>query len=122
MTINFEIPETVQQTSEMVKMVAEHVMRPISREMDEHEHQRPWPFIDQIWPFMRDMTKRSLEKLQNTEADSKKPKRPSIANLRFMMMIEMLSWGDAGIYLCLPGGALGGAAIEAVGTPEQKIK
>ena len=39
-----------------------------------------------------------------------------------MLMIEMLSWGDAGIYLCLPGGSLGGAAIEAVGTPEQKIK
>ncbi len=39
-----------------------------------------------------------------------------------MLMIEMLSWGDAGIYLCLPGGALGGAAIEAVGTPEQKVR
>jgi acyl-CoA dehydrogenase len=49
-------------------------------------------------------------------------KRPSTTTLRLMMMIEMLSWGDAGIYLCLPGGALGGAAIEAVGTPEQKLK
>jgi len=26
------------------------------------------------------------------------------------------------VYLCLPGGALGGAAIEAVGTPEQKMR
>ena len=34
-------------------------------------------------------------------------------------MIEMLSWGDAGVYLCLPAGVLGGAAINAVGTPEQ---
>ena len=49
-------------------------------------------------------------------------KRARTTNLRLMLMIEMLSWGDAGIYLCLPGGALGGAAIEAVGTPEQKIK
>ncbi|MCZ2098938.1 MAG: acyl-CoA dehydrogenase family protein [Anaerolineae bacterium] len=30
--------------------------------------------------------------------------------------------GRRWIYLCLPGGALGGAAIEAVGTPEQKVK
>jgi acyl-CoA dehydrogenase len=34
-------------------------------------------------------------------------------------MIEMLSWGDAGIYLCIPASALAGAAINAVGTPEQ---
>ena len=35
-------------------------------------------------------------------------------------VIEALSWGDAGIYLCGPGAGLGGAAIEATGTPEQK--
>jgi acyl-CoA dehydrogenase len=122
MPINFEIPENIQQQTEMVKMVAEHVMRPISREMDEHEHQRPWPFIDQMWPFMRDMTKRTLEKLQEPDSGVKKPQRPRTTNLRLMMMIEMLSWGDAGIYLCLPGGALGGAAIEATGTPEQKVR
>jgi acyl-CoA dehydrogenase len=34
-------------------------------------------------------------------------------------MIEMLSWGDAGVYLCIPASALAGAAIHAVGTPEQ---
>ncbi len=121
MPINFEIPENLQQTTEMVKMVAEHVVRPISREMDEHEHERPWPFIEQIWPFMKDMTKRTLEKAQNPDA-GRKSGRPSVGNLRLMLMIEMLSWGDAGIYLCLPGGALGGAAIEATGTPEQKVK
>jgi acyl-CoA dehydrogenase len=37
-------------------------------------------------------------------------------------MIEMLSWGDAAIYLCLPTSALAGSAIEAVGTPEQKVR
>ena len=36
--------------------------------------------------------------------------------------IEMLSWGDAGIYLCTPRGGLGSAAVEAAGTPEQKKK
>ncbi|MDH5508380.1 MAG: acyl-CoA dehydrogenase family protein, partial [Anaerolineae bacterium] len=34
--------------------------------------------------------------------------------------IEMLSWGDAGLYLCTPRGGLGSAAVEAAGTPEQK--
>ena len=35
-------------------------------------------------------------------------------------MVEMLSWGDAGMYLCIPGGLLGSAAVAAAGTPEQK--
>ena len=121
MAISFEIPENIKQQSEMVKMVAEHVMRPISRDIDEHEHARPEPFIEQMWPFMRDMQKRTLEKLSNGDA-TKRRDGPSTQYLRLMLMIEMLSWGDAGIYLCLPGGALGGAAIEAVGTPEQKVK
>ena len=34
-------------------------------------------------------------------------------------MIEMLSWGDAGIYLCIPGQRAGRRGHQAVGTPEQ---
>jgi acyl-CoA dehydrogenase len=48
-----------------------------------------------------------------------KEKKPAIGTLFLVHMIEMLSWGDAGVYLCLPAGMLGGAAINAVGTPEQ---
>ncbi|MBL8133947.1 MAG: acyl-CoA dehydrogenase family protein [Anaerolineae bacterium] len=121
MAISFEVPENVKQQQDMVKMVAEHIMRPISRELDENEHARPLPFIENMWPFMRDMQKRNLEKLDAGEG-WKRREGPGVTNLRLMMMIEMLSWGDAGIYLCLPGGALGGAAIEAVGTPDQKKK
>ena len=34
--------------------------------------------------------------------------------------IEELSWGDAGLYLSIPNPGLGGAAVAAAGTPEQK--
>ncbi len=37
-------------------------------------------------------------------------------------MLEMLSWGDVGIYLCTPGGGLGAAAVQSNGTPEQNAK
>jgi acyl-CoA dehydrogenase len=37
-------------------------------------------------------------------------------------MIETLSWGDAGLYLCTPGGGLGAAAVEATGTVDQREK
>jgi len=124
MAISFEFPENVKQAADMAKMAAEWVMRPASRELDENEHQRPTAFVEQMWPFMRDMQKRTLDKLAVSAEAGAEPKRegPGITNLRLMLMIEMLSWGDAGVYLCLPGGALGGAAIEAVGTPEQKMR
>jgi acyl-CoA dehydrogenase len=102
----------------MAKMVAEQVMRPHSRYYDEHEHERPWEFINVMWPVMQEQQKKSLVKATNGH----KPKRegPGITNIRFVMLIEMFSWGDAGQYLSTPNPALGGAAVEAVGTPEQK--
>ncbi len=121
MTISFEIPENVLSQLEMVKGAAEYVMRPLSRELDENEHARPDQFVQVTWGMMRDMQKRTLDKMANPES-GKKREGVSTATLRLMLMIEMLSWGDAGVYLCLPGGALGGAAIEAVGTPEQKMR
>ncbi len=119
MAIDFTVPENVQQQMGMIQMVAEYMMRPVSRELDENEHARPTLFFENTWGFMRDMQKRNLDRL---DAPEKKREGPGVTNLRLMLMIEMLSWGDAGIYLCLPGGGLGGAAVEAVGTPEQKKK
>ncbi|MEP7286070.1 MAG: acyl-CoA dehydrogenase family protein [Chloroflexota bacterium] len=123
MPINFEIPERITTETQMLKAVAENIMRPISREMDENEHDRPWPFINMMWPVMRDTQARQLEKLKDS-VGSDKPKRegPGITNLRMICTVEQLSWGDVGIYLCMPAAALGGYAIEAIGTPEQKLK
>ena len=121
MAISFEIPQNLLSQMDMVKGVAEYVMRPVSRELDENEHQRPEQFFQMTWGMMRDNQKRQLEKLMAADG-GKKREGPSTTILRLMLMIEMLSWGDAGVYLCLPGGALGGAAIEAVGTPEQKMR
>jgi acyl-CoA dehydrogenase len=45
--------------------------------------------------------------------------KASFANMMLIHMIEQLSWGDAGVYLCIPASALAGAAINAVATPEQ---
>src|SRR4029450_12348436 len=47
-------------------------------------------------------------------------KKQRIHNLLLMHTVEALSWGDAGLYLATPGGALGGAAVEATRPPEQK--
>lgn len=128
MSISFEIPEQLVQQAQLVKWLAETAMRPYSRQYDENEHARPLEFVQQIWPILRDQQAATLKKLtapRNGDSGAEKEKkrdRPGTRTLSLMMMVEMLSWGDAGIYLCLPSPALGGAAIEAVGTPEQKIR
>ncbi len=121
--INFDIPESIEQLTQMVKFIADTTMRPFSREMDENEHERPTAFFEQMWPILSSMQKKTLEKLdQEQPTESSERKGPSSYYLRMMKLVEMLSWGDAGIYLCLPSAALGGSAIEAVGTKDQKIR
>jgi acyl-CoA dehydrogenase len=48
------------------------------------------------------------------------PRGPRENTLQAAITIEELSWGDAGLYLSIPNPGLGGAAVEAAGTPEQK--
>src|SRR5260221_10129630 len=123
MTIDFEIPERVMQEREMLKAVAETAMRPFSRQLDENEHERPLTFIQTMWPVMRDQQAKALAKLRG-DRNGDKPKRegPGIAYMRLIVLAEQLSWGDVGIYLCLPTALLAGSAIEAAGTTEQKLK
>jgi acyl-CoA dehydrogenase len=126
MAINFEIPEFLIQQTQMMKWVAETTMRPVARELDENEHERPKAFIETMWPILRDQQKATLDKLtkavENGDKAGEKKDRPSTRTLGLMLLIEMLAWGDAGIYLSMPSPGLGGAAIEAVGTTEQKLR
>lgn len=143
MPIEFRMPDSVEKQLQQVKMVAENIMRPESRQLDDNEHARPMKFIRMMWPQMQQMEKANLEasiararKSQQSnganghgahgdETEAKgagKEQKPNMANLLLVSMIEILSWGDAGVYLCIPASALAGAAINAVGTPEQLEK
>ncbi len=119
MAINFAFPERVERERMMAQALAEGIMRPVSRQLDENEHERPVDFIRMIWPVMRDQQARALDRLK-APPDPEKEKKPRSTYLSMMVQIEALSWGDAGQYLCIPSPLLAGAAIEAVGTPEQK--
>ncbi|MCZ2098939.1 MAG: hypothetical protein LC121_22305 [Anaerolineae bacterium] len=112
MPISFEIPEHIQQQTEMVKMAAEYVMRLVSRELDEREHERPAQFIEQMWPFMRDMQKRTLERPQSGERQTARLQPPTHDQPRLMLMIEMLSWGDAGYICACPVGRSAGRRLK----------
>lgn len=122
--ISFETPSSIVNTKNALQMVAENMMRPVSRHFDEHEHEIPWDYIHFMHMAMQSMGGLSLGQSDEPSgaADEAAPKRkrnPSqFQTLAFI--IETLSWGDVGMYLCTPGGGLGAAAIEATGSPEQK--
>ncbi len=118
--INFAIPDEILKELEMAKIVADQVMRSKSRYYDEHEHERPWEYINIMWPVLRGQNKRQFEG-NGSERTPRKDNGRSAA-LRLVLLVETLSWGDAGQYLCTPDPALGGAAIQAVGTAEQKAR
>ena len=112
--IDFELSEAMQNMRTMTHMLAEQAMRPISREYDEREHEKPWDFLNMMWNVSRGAT------MTGDTGEKKERRTPSEQNLSMCVTVEELSWGDVGLYLSIPNPGLGGAAVAAAGTPEQK--
>jgi acyl-CoA dehydrogenase len=114
--IDFELSPDVERTKAMIHMVAETAMRPIAREYDEREHEKPWDFLNMMWTASQSSNAVSFGDSKGKEKKS----GPSTRNMMTVVTIEELSWGDAGLYLAIPNPGLGGAAVAAAGTPEQR--
>lgn len=145
MAIVFKTPEAIEKQLKMVQIVAENAMRPDSRRLDDNEHERPTRYVAMMLPQTQAMEKANIAAAKARAAVKQQAVLAKQANghggvavaeaplaefdraearqgagaMLLVHIIEMLSWGDAGIYLCIPGGGLGGAAIQAVGTAEQ---
>jgi acyl-CoA dehydrogenase len=115
--IDFELSDSTKGVQQMVHAAAEQMMRPISREYDEREHEKPWDFLNAMWGASRGVSMSGGEAPKDGQA---KPKGPSEGMLRACVTTEELCWGDVGLYLSIPNSGLGGAAVAAAGTPEQK--
>jgi len=121
--IEFEMPKPIVMTNNALKTVAENMMRPVSRYFDECEHEIPWDYINFMHLAMRSTGAGALAPDEGkVKLDAEEKPRPRIGYQSLAHMLEMLSWGDTGMYLCTPGGGLGAAAVDAAGTPEQKAK
>jgi acyl-CoA dehydrogenase len=104
--IDFQLSPELRAAREFYRRYARERMRPISREFDEREHERPWDFIREASEMSR---------------SPETPSAPSAErNLFACVVVEEMAWGDVGLYLIRPGAGLGSAAILAAGTPEQK--
>ena len=102
--ISFEMPAEIRERVDLVRGVARELMRPAAREFDEREHEIPWDFVNAMWDL-------SLKTGQSLRSGTRRGDG-GVAAQALVHVIETLSWGDAGIYLCGPGAGLGGAAIE----------
>ncbi len=113
--IDFELSPEIESNKQMIHMVAEQGMRPISRDYDEREHEKPEDFLNMMWNASK-----TTNPVTFGGDGKKKEAGPSIRNVMSVVTIEELSWGDAGLYLSIPNPGLGGAAVAAAGTPEQR--
>ena len=120
--IDFEMPKPIENTRNALETVAVNMMRPKSRYFDEHEHEIPWDYINFMHMALRQMGAGSLAPSDEKKVDASGKPRPRIGYQRLAFILEILSWGDAGMYLVTPGGGLGAAAVDANGSPEQKAK
>ena len=112
--MDFTLSKAAQSRIAMSRMAAEGLMRPISRQFDEDEHTDPWEFFNTMWEASK------ANKDATSLGGRKGEKGKSENTLLACIQIEELAWGDAGLYLSIPNPGLGGAAVSAVGTPEQK--
>jgi acyl-CoA dehydrogenase len=124
--IDFELPEQIVAMQEKTHALAVDHMRPVARGFDEREHEKPWDYINLVWEDVKDEVAAQLEALDWSEDERAEAKKKSVAKAGGQPMVmsavvtEERAWGDTGLHLCNPGPRLGGAAINAVGTPEQK--
>jgi acyl-CoA dehydrogenase len=105
--ISFEPTETTVLARDVYHRMAAEQMRPLSRKYDVAEHTLPTEWVDYYWKHGRagvggDWT------------------GPNDGFVRVCVQAEELCWGDAALYLRMPTAALGGSAVAAAGTPEQK--
>ena len=117
--IDFELEPQILTRLQMYHAVSEHMMRPISRDCDEHEHTKPTQFYETMWTASAGADIQ-VGNDRSKKGDGAEPSAPRRPNLLTVLSTEELCWGDAGLYLSTPNSGLGGAAVMAAGTPEQK--
>jgi acyl-CoA dehydrogenase len=107
MTISLEPAESTVAAREHYHRIAVEQMRPISRKYDLEEHALPREWVDYYWRHGRTGPGGDW----GGENDG---------FVRVCVQAEELCWGDAALYLRMPTAALGGSAVAAAGTSEQK--
>ena len=122
MAINLETPKKYKASVDQARLMATHVLRPISRKYDREEHTYPVE-LDMLAAAMKGM--RDSGQLKGTGATGVKREKaePGVnrngSNMSTVLSIIEASKGDLGLMLTIPGQGLGNSAIASVASPEQ---
>lgn len=108
MPISFDKAENTLVAEAYYRKVALERMRPLSRKYDDHEHDLPTEWVDWFWKEGR----KGVGRLDG----------PADGFVQVCVQAEELCFGDAALYLRMPTPALGGSAVSAAGTDEQKAR
>jgi len=106
--ISFEPTEAARAARDHFHEMAAAHMRPVSRKYDDLEHELPHEWVDWYW--------------REGRKSGPLVKGPGDGMVQVCMQAEELCWGDAGLYLRTPFAGLGGSAVAAAGTKEQKAR
>ncbi len=110
MPISFEPSPNTVISKDHYNRIAREQMRPISRKYDDQEHDLPTEWVDWWWKEGRKGAPGEVGAAEND------------GFIQVCVQAEELCWGDAGLYLRMPTPALGGSAVSAAGTKEQREK
>jgi len=108
MPISFDLTHNAALGRDYYHEIATTRMRPISRQYDDREHELPTEWVEDAWQNRNG---------GHAETDLS---APGDGMVQVCVQAEELCWGDAGLYLRMPSAGLGGSAVAAAGTPEQK--
>jgi acyl-CoA dehydrogenase len=112
--IDLEIPRKLEALVQQARVVADNVLRPISRKYDAAEH---------AYPKELDFLAALIDGINaggHGASANRLSRSASAANLGAALGMMELARGDVGLALTIPRQGLGNAALAAVGTDEQK--
>lgn len=114
--IDFDLPQEAKIAKKMLNAMFFDLFRGIARKYDEHEHE-PVEELQQFAPMMRGRRKAAGKKKSKPGGQSA---LPSNMGMVAIVSTEEMCYMDPAISAAMPGDGIGQAAIQAVGTPEQK--
>lgn len=126
MAIDLEVPRKFEPLVQQAHMVAQEVLRPISRKYDLAEHEYPKE-LDMLAAMIDGLEEgggssgAGAAGVSQAERNGDTGNRNG-SNLASVLSILEMCWGDVGLLLTMPRQGLGNSAIAAVADEEQKAR
>jgi len=126
MAIDLEVPRKFEPLVQQAHMVAQEVLRPISRKYDLAEHEYPKE-LDMLAAMIDGLEESGGSSGAGAAGVSQAERNGDTgnrngSNLASVLSILEMCWGDVGLLLTMPRQGLGNSAIAAVADEDQKAR